>query len=87
MNLGIATIYQELNVIPELKVYENIFLGRELKRGGKFSLLNQNEMRKEAKRCLEMLGQSPELADKQLGELGIGQTTTCGDCESAYSRC
>jgi ribose transport system ATP-binding protein len=73
MNLGIATIYQELNVIPELKVYENIFLGRELKRGGKFSLLNQKEMRQEAKRCLEMLGQSPDLADKQLGELGIGQ--------------
>src|SRR4051794_543185 len=24
MKLGIATIYQELNVIPELKVYENI---------------------------------------------------------------
>jgi ribose transport system ATP-binding protein len=73
MNLGIATIYQELNVIPELKVYENIFLGRELKRAGKLSLLNQKEMRKEAERCLEMLGQSPALADKQLGELGIGQ--------------
>lgn len=25
MELGIATIYQELNVIPELAVYENIF--------------------------------------------------------------
>ncbi|MFJ5621600.1 sugar ABC transporter ATP-binding protein [Peribacillus loiseleuriae] len=73
MNLGIATIYQELNVIPELKVYENIFLGRELKRRGKLSLLNQKEMRKEAERCLMMLGQSPALADKQLGELGIGQ--------------
>ncbi|MEM5597793.1 ATP-binding cassette domain-containing protein [Niallia circulans] len=25
MKIGIATIYQELNVIPQLKVYENIF--------------------------------------------------------------
>ncbi|MDQ1000758.1 ABC-type sugar transport system ATPase subunit [Neobacillus niacini] len=73
MKLGIATIYQELNVIPELKVYENIFLGREIKLGGKMSLLNYKKMRKEAERCLELLGQSPELADKQLGELGIGQ--------------
>ncbi|WP_367778952.1 sugar ABC transporter ATP-binding protein [Jeotgalibacillus marinus] len=73
MNLGIATIYQELNVIPELKVYENIFLGREIKRGGKISMLNHKEMRKEAERYLGMLGQSPKLADQQLSELGIGQ--------------
>lgn len=73
IELGIGTVYQELNVIPELKVYENIFLGRELKRGGKRSLLDHNKMRKEAERCLGMLGQSPDLADRQLGELGIGQ--------------
>lgn len=73
MNLGIATIYQELNVIPELKVYENIFLGRELKRGGKFSMLDRKAMIAEAKRCLSLLGQKPELAEMELGELGIGQ--------------
>ncbi|AKP47072.1 sugar ABC transporter ATP-binding protein [Bacillus smithii] len=73
MKLGIATIYQELNVIPELKVYENIFLGRELKRGGKISLLHHRAMRKEAERCLEILGQNPKLANEQLGKLGIGQ--------------
>ncbi|ATA60153.1 D-ribose transporter ATP binding protein [Geobacillus stearothermophilus] len=73
MRLGIATIYQELNVIPQLKVYENIFLGRELKRGGKMSMLDHKAMREEAKRCLGMLGQSPNLVDIQLGKLGIGQ--------------
>ena len=31
---GISVIYQEFNLIPDLKVYENIFLGREKK--GKF---------------------------------------------------
>jgi ribose transport system ATP-binding protein len=72
MKLGIAAIYQELNVIPELKVYENIFLGRELKRGGKMSMLDHKAMLKDARRCLEMLGQSPELADQRLGKLGIG---------------
>lgn len=74
MKLGIATIYQELNVIPELKVYENIFLGRELKLGsGKSFMLDKTRMSKEAERCLEMLGQNSDLADRQLGELGIGQ--------------
>lgn len=29
--LGISTIYQELNLIPHLTVGENIYLGRELR--------------------------------------------------------
>lgn len=73
MNLGIATIYQELNVIPELKVYENIFLGREIKKGGKMSMIDHKKMKKEAERALSMLGQDPKIADQILGELGIGQ--------------
>jgi putative multiple sugar transport system ATP-binding protein len=32
--VGIATIYQELALIPEMTVYENIFLGHEIKKGG-----------------------------------------------------
>ena len=31
---GISIIHQELNLIPHMKIYENIFLGRELKLGG-----------------------------------------------------
>jgi len=73
MKLGIATIYQELNVIPQLKVYENIFLGRELKTGGKNSLLDHKSMREKAKEYLSMLGQDPDLADAELSELGMGQ--------------
>lgn len=73
MKLGIATIYQELNVVPQLKVYENIFLGRELKNGGKASLLNRKQMKEQAEKYLQMLGQNPDLADRDLGELGIGQ--------------
>ena len=30
---GIAIIYQELALIPEMTVYENIFLGHEIKNG------------------------------------------------------
>ena len=30
---GIGMIYQEFNLVPELSIYENIFLGKELRRG------------------------------------------------------
>ena len=30
---GIGMIYQEFNLVPELPVYENIFIGKELRRG------------------------------------------------------
>lgn len=32
--LGISVIHQELSVIDDLRVYENVFLGRELKKNG-----------------------------------------------------
>lgn len=72
MKLGIATIYQELNLIPELPVYENIFLGRELKRNGKYSFLNKKEMIRRSKEYLKRLGQeiSPEAL---VSSLGVGQ--------------
>ncbi|WP_242985890.1 sugar ABC transporter ATP-binding protein [Oceanobacillus zhaokaii] len=74
MNLGISTIYQELNNVKQLKVYENIFLGREQKKRGKISFLNRDYMRKEAIRCLNELGQNgKELVDMEVGKLGMGQ--------------
>lgn len=72
MEIGIATIYQELNVIEELTVYENIFLGRELK-NSRFSLLNRKQMIEKAKELLVRLGQNPLLATETLGNLGMGQ--------------
>ncbi|MDQ0207205.1 sugar ABC transporter ATP-binding protein [Alkalicoccobacillus murimartini] len=69
MNVGIATIYQELNMIPELKVYENIFLGNERHR---FSMLNRKHMKRKARELLIRLGQNPDLIEKRTGSLGIG---------------
>ena len=31
---GIAMIYQEFNLVPEMTVYENIYLGKEIKKAG-----------------------------------------------------
>lgn len=51
--LGIATIPQEVNLINTLKVYENVFLGSELR--GRFSLVNKREMIRKVSELFEML--------------------------------
>jgi ribose transport system ATP-binding protein len=71
MKLGISTIYQELNVVPHLTVYENIFLGRELKK--RTGLLNIKEMKEKSMEYLRQLGQSPDLINKKVGDLGVGK--------------
>ena len=51
---GIAIIHQELNLIPNLSVTENIFLGREIQ--NKFGLLNYKAMHEQAAKVLLRLG-------------------------------
>ena len=50
--LGVAIIHQELNMCQHLSVTENIFLGREIVRGG---MLCKREMNKAAKEVLDRL--------------------------------
>ncbi|HBN49753.1 MAG TPA: ABC transporter ATP-binding protein, partial [Thalassospira sp.] len=49
---GVILIHQELNLAEQLSVEENIFLGREIKRGW---FLDKTAMRAEAKRLLDQL--------------------------------
>lgn len=72
IDAGIGTIYQELNLIPELSIMENIFLGHELKTGGKYSLLDRSAMRNEAKMLMKRLGQNVN-PDELVQNLGVGQ--------------
>jgi len=63
---GIAIIYQELALVPEMSVYENIFLGHEIKHGLK---IDWNET---IKRATEMLNKvrldiNPAVKVKDLG--------------------
>lgn len=51
---GIAIIHQELNMIPHMRVYENIFLGREIKRKG--GILDRKGMQAEAGKLLNEMG-------------------------------
>lgn len=54
--LGIGAIHQELNLVPQLTVAENIFLGREPK--VVTGVINQNQLFKEGQKQLDLLGVS-----------------------------
>ncbi len=53
--LGVSMIYQELNLLPELTVAENIFLGREP--SSRSGLLNRRKMIEDSRRWLARLHQ------------------------------
>ncbi|MDX5569913.1 sugar ABC transporter ATP-binding protein, partial [Streptomyces sp. ID05-04B] len=64
--LGIATIYQEFNLVPDLTVAENIFLGRQPRR---FGMIDRGRMEAEAAVLLERVGVhvSPRARVRELG--------------------
>ena len=66
---GIAIIYQELALIPELSVYENIFLGHEIHKNG---ILDWNETIKRAGEMLNKVGLDVN-PETQIKELGVGK--------------
>src|SRR5215510_11716617 len=63
---GIAIIYQELALVSEMTVYENIFLGNEIKKG---LSIDWNETIKKAGEVLKKvrLNVNPEIKVKELG--------------------
>lgn len=54
MELGISMIHQELNPILDMKVFENIYLGRELR--NPLGLVDKKEMIRQTGKLLEELG-------------------------------
>jgi len=66
---GVRIIYQELNLVPEMTVAANIFLGRERRRG--FGWLDNRAMENEARRLFERLG-APISPRALVGDLRIG---------------
>ena len=66
---GIGIIYQELALIPELSVYENIFLGNEIRKGMR---VNWNETIQQANTMLKKVRLNINPATKII-ELGVGK--------------
>jgi simple sugar transport system ATP-binding protein len=50
---GIETVYQDLALIPQLPVYQNLFLGHELTKFGPLRVLDRREMRRLARQYLD----------------------------------
>ena len=67
--LGIATIHQELNLVPSMTIAENITLGRVPRR---FGVINRRAMRQIAGEALDKLGLKLDM-DTPVGELGLAQ--------------
>jgi ribose transport system ATP-binding protein len=65
---GIATIYQEVHLAPQLSVARNFFLGREPTR---FGALNLKKMNRESEEKLRRYGIAADVR-RPLGELGLG---------------
>jgi ribose transport system ATP-binding protein len=68
---AIRIIYQELNLVPQLSVADNIFLGREKTWGGRLGWLNNRAMERETERLFGRLGAAVDPRAK-VGELRIG---------------
>lgn len=69
IDLGINLISQELNIAPDMTVYENIFTGSEI---SQYGILNRKAMREAANRLLESLGAAFG-AHVYAGELSIAE--------------
>ncbi len=68
-SLGVSTIYQEFNLVPQLTVAENIFLGRQPRRLG---LVDRRKMRSEAQKLLERIKVRVD-PDALVSDLGVAQ--------------
>jgi ribose transport system ATP-binding protein len=66
LNLGVATMYQELDVVDGLSIAENIFLGHELATGG---VLRAGEARRRTRELLARLGHGTMSPGWEVGSL------------------
>ncbi|MFN8520347.1 MAG: sugar ABC transporter ATP-binding protein [Chloroflexota bacterium] len=67
---GIAMIHQELNLVPGLTVYENIFLGREHR--NRLGVLDRASMRRASEALMARLGLDID-SDRAVDRLRVGQ--------------
>jgi rhamnose transport system ATP-binding protein len=70
LDVGIATVYQEPQLFAELAVVENVYIGRELRKGGRVDWRRQ---RAEAVATFRLLGLDPGIADVRAGDLRVAE--------------
>ena len=70
---GIETVYQDLALIPQLPVYQNLFLGHELTRLGPLRILDKRAMRKLSRQYLDEIKVNVPSVDAEAEQLSGGQ--------------
>ncbi|MEU5025745.1 ATP-binding cassette domain-containing protein [Streptomyces milbemycinicus] len=74
LDRGIATVYQDLAVVPLMPVWRNFFLGSEPRKGrGPFKRLDVETMRKTTRAALLRMGIDLRDVDQPIGTLSGGE--------------
>jgi simple sugar transport system ATP-binding protein len=81
-SLGIDAVYQDLALVPQLTVFQNMFLNREKVR---WPLLNSKAMRREAKEHLDEMGVRIPNVNVPVGALSGGQRQAIAVARSVFS--
>ena len=76
---GIVFIYQELNVLFDLTVEENLFMGKEITKG--FGVCNKKAMRQKAQEIMDKMGVNIPV-NKVMSELSVGQQQMVEICKA-----
>ncbi|AEV83810.1 ABC transporter ATP-binding protein [Actinoplanes sp. SE50] len=85
LDLGIATVYQDLAVVPLMEVWRNFFLGSEIV-SGRFPLagMRVREMRRIADRELRKMGIAVADINQPIGTLSGGQRQCVAIARAVY---
>ena len=76
---GIVFIYQELNVLFDLTVEENLFMGKELTKG--FGICDKKAMRMKAQEIMDRMGVNIPVT-AQMSDLSVGQQQMVEICKA-----
>jgi ABC-type sugar transport system ATPase subunit len=70
---GVETVYQDLALVPQLTVYENLFLNREMTVLGRLGVLSRRQMRSRARQYLDGINVNIPNIDAEVELLSGGQ--------------
>lgn len=83
--LGIATVYQDLAVVPLMPVWRNFFLGSEVTKGrGPFKRMDIPLMKETSKRELAAMGIDLRDVDQPIGTLSGGERQCVAIARAVY---
>jgi ABC-type sugar transport system ATPase subunit len=79
--LGVSMVFQELSLGPDLDAVDNMFLGRERRRGGLFGLFDRKSQERDCRAMFDQLGLSLDLR-KPIRNLGMAQKQMLEICKA-----